>query len=73
MASMIYHAYKQIKKTGAVKLFRSHNPDFKDGEQMRDFVSSHKFVQLFKIDVHVVICLHDIGHIFPKQKYAKNT
>jgi ADP-L-glycero-D-manno-heptose 6-epimerase len=38
MASVILHAYKQIKDTGKMKLFKSHNPDFKDGEQMRDFV-----------------------------------
>jgi ADP-L-glycero-D-manno-heptose 6-epimerase len=38
MASVIFHAYQQILKTGAIKLFRSHNPEFKDGEQMRDFI-----------------------------------
>jgi len=38
MASVIIHAYKQILETGKVKLFRSHNPDYKDGEQLRDFV-----------------------------------
>jgi ADP-L-glycero-D-manno-heptose 6-epimerase len=38
MASVIMHAYHQIKDTGKVKLFISHNPDFKDGEQLRDFV-----------------------------------
>ena len=38
MASVILHAFKQIKETGKMKLFRSHNPNFKDGEQMRDFV-----------------------------------
>jgi len=38
MASVIFHAHKQIAKTGKMKLFRSHNPDYKDGEQMRDFV-----------------------------------
>jgi len=38
MASVIWHAYNQIKKTDAMKLFRSHNPDFKDGEQKRDFI-----------------------------------
>ena len=38
MASVIFHAYNQIIDTGKVKLFRSHNPDFKDGEQLRDFV-----------------------------------
>jgi len=38
MASVIFHAFNQIKTTGAMKLFRSHNPDFTDGGQMRDFV-----------------------------------
>ena len=38
MASVIFHAFNQIKKTGGMKLFRSHNLEFKDGEQMRDFV-----------------------------------
>jgi ADP-L-glycero-D-manno-heptose 6-epimerase len=38
MASVIFHAFNQIKNTGKVKLFRSHNPDYKDGEQLRDFV-----------------------------------
>ncbi len=38
MASVIWHAYNQIKKTGGMKLFRSHNPNYQNGEQMRDFV-----------------------------------
>lgn len=38
MASVIWHAHQQITKTGKMKLFRSHNPEYKDGEQMRDFV-----------------------------------
>jgi ADP-L-glycero-D-manno-heptose 6-epimerase len=38
MASVIWHAYHQIEKSGKMRLFRSHHPDFKDGEQMRDFV-----------------------------------
>ncbi len=38
MASVIWHAYNQILKTGKMKLFKSHNPLYKDGEQMRDFV-----------------------------------
>ncbi len=38
MASVILHAFKQVSDTGKVKLFRSHNPDFKDGEQLRDFI-----------------------------------
>ena len=38
MASVIFHAYNQIKTNGIVKLFRSHNPNYKDGGQLRDFV-----------------------------------
>ncbi len=38
MASVIWHSFNQIKKDGLVKLFKSHRPDFKDGEQLRDFV-----------------------------------
>ncbi len=38
MASVVYHAYKQIVETGKMKLFRSHHPDFADGEQKRDFI-----------------------------------
>jgi len=38
MASVIMHAYHQIRQTGKVKLFRSHRPDFKDGWQLRDFI-----------------------------------
>jgi ADP-L-glycero-D-manno-heptose 6-epimerase len=38
MASVIWHSYNQIKNSGEVKLFRSHRPDFKDGEQLRDFI-----------------------------------
>jgi ADP-L-glycero-D-manno-heptose 6-epimerase len=38
MASVIWHAVNQIKQNGAVKLFKSHRSDFKDGEQLRDFV-----------------------------------
>lgn len=38
MASVIYQAFNQISSTGMMKLFRSHDPGYKDGEQMRDFV-----------------------------------
>jgi ADP-L-glycero-D-manno-heptose 6-epimerase len=38
MASVIFHAFNQIGKTGGMKLFRSHNPDYTDGGQLRDFV-----------------------------------
>ena len=38
MASVIFHSYNQIKEKGFVKLFKSHKKEFKDGEQLRDFI-----------------------------------
>lgn len=38
MASVIFHSYNQIRENGKVRLFRSHNPEYKDGEQLRDFI-----------------------------------
>lgn len=38
MASVIFHTFNQIKASGAMKLFRSHRSDYKDGEQSRDFI-----------------------------------
>lgn len=38
MASVVSHAFKQIKETGQVKLFKSHHPDYEDGGQLRDFI-----------------------------------
>jgi ADP-L-glycero-D-manno-heptose 6-epimerase len=38
MASVIFHSFNQVKKEGVVKLFKSHRPDYKDGQQLRDFV-----------------------------------
>ncbi len=46
MASVIFHSCNQIKKDGAVKLFKSHRPDFKDGEQLRDFIYVKDVVQV---------------------------
>ena len=38
MASVILHAFHQIQQSGSMMLFKSHNPDYTDGGQMRDFV-----------------------------------
>jgi ADP-L-glycero-D-manno-heptose 6-epimerase len=38
MASVVFHAFNQIKANGEVKLFRSHKPEVENGCQMRDFV-----------------------------------
>jgi ADP-L-glycero-D-manno-heptose 6-epimerase len=38
MASVILHAFRQIRENGSMQLFRSHNPEYVDGGQMRDFI-----------------------------------
>jgi ADP-L-glycero-D-manno-heptose 6-epimerase len=39
MASVVLHAFDQIRAAGRVRLFRSHKPEVADGEQRRDFVA----------------------------------
>lgn len=38
MRSVVNKAFEQVAQTGKVKLFKSANPKYKDGEQMRDFI-----------------------------------
>ena len=38
MASMVFHGFNQIKESGEIRLFKSCNPDYEDGGQLRDFV-----------------------------------
>ncbi len=38
MRSLVNKAYQQILETGKVRLFKSYKPEYKDGEQMRDFL-----------------------------------
>ena len=38
MRSLVCKAYEQIVETGKIRLFKSYKPEFRDGEQMRDFV-----------------------------------
>ena len=52
MASVIFHAFNQIKETGKVKLFRSHRPDFENGKQLRDFVYVKDVVEVMYFLMH---------------------
>ncbi len=38
MRSVIHKSFRQIKETGKVRLFKSHKPEYQDGEQKRDFI-----------------------------------
>lgn len=63
MASVILHSFHQIQDTGEVKLFRSHRPDFKDGQQLRDFiyVKDIASVILFLIEKRPESGLYNLG------------
>ncbi|NJL13469.1 MAG: ADP-glyceromanno-heptose 6-epimerase [Microscillaceae bacterium] len=52
MASVIFHAFHQIQQTGQMKLFRSHHPDYRDGEQKRDFVYVKDVVEVCYFLMH---------------------
>ena len=38
MRSVVSKAHRQIRDTGVIELFKSYNPDYPDGGQMRDFL-----------------------------------
>jgi ADP-L-glycero-D-manno-heptose 6-epimerase len=63
MASMVYKSYNQIKETGKVRLFKSNHPDYKDGEQMRDFIYVKDVVDaMWKIYCDEDICgIYNLG------------
>ena len=63
MKSMVVKAYEQIKRTGVVQLFKSHHPDYEDGEQMRDFVYVKDAVEmaLFFLDPALAGGAYNIG------------
>lgn len=52
MASVVFHTFKQVSETGAMKLFRSHNPDYEDGMQLRDFVYVKDVVSVLYFFLH---------------------
>lgn len=52
MASVAFHAFNQVKETGKVKLFKSHNPDYEDGHQMRDFVYVKDLIDVLYFWLH---------------------
>jgi ADP-L-glycero-D-manno-heptose 6-epimerase len=55
MASVIFHAFNQIKSDGVVKLFKSHRPEFKDGEQLRDFIYVKDLVSVIDWMMHAML------------------
>lgn len=63
MRSFIIKAFEQINATGAVKLFKSHRPDYTDGGQLRDFIYVKDAVDmtLFFLDNQDVSGIFNVG------------
>ncbi len=63
MASVVFHAFDQITKTDGMKLFKSHNPDYQNGEQLRDFIYVKDVVKvcLFLMDKKPNSGLYNLG------------
>ena len=64
MRSLVNKAYRQILETGRVRLFKSYRPQFKDGEQQRDFLYVKDAVEMtlhFAFDAPRAAGLFNIG------------
>ena len=63
MRSFVIKAFEQINARGKVRLFKSHRSEYKDGEQMRDFiyVKDAADMTLFFLDEPEVGGLFNIG------------
>ncbi len=63
MASMVFHGFNQIRKTGAVKLFKSHRPGFNDGEQLRDFIYVEDVAKVcyWLMENHIASGIYNLG------------
>ncbi|MCP4439731.1 MAG: ADP-glyceromanno-heptose 6-epimerase [Aureispira sp.] len=63
MASVIFHTHRQIAKTGKMKLFKSHRPDYKDGEQSRDFIYVKDLLSIlyFLMEKRPASSLYNVG------------
>jgi ADP-L-glycero-D-manno-heptose 6-epimerase len=63
MRSVVHKAFEQIRDVGKVRLFKSLNPKFKDGEQMRDFIYVNDAVDmtLFFLDRKDKTGIYNVG------------
>ena len=53
MASVILHAFNQIQESKSMKLFKSHNPEYKDGDQARDFIYVKDVVNVLSFSMNL--------------------
>jgi ADP-L-glycero-D-manno-heptose 6-epimerase len=61
MRSLVHKAFQQIQATGRVGLFKSHHPDYRDGEQKRDFLYVKDAVEM---TIHLAESARDSGGLY---------
>ena len=63
MASVVFHAFNQIRESGSMRLFRSHHPRYTDGGQLRDFIYVKDVVDVltFLMENRVESGIYNIG------------
>ena len=63
MRSVVHKAFEQVRDTGKVRLFKSLHPNYKDGEQMRDFIYVKDAVDmtLFFLDKPEINGIFNVG------------
>ena len=55
MASVVFHAFQQFQKEKEIRLFKSENPDYKDGMQLRDFIYVKDAVEYVMYFLKIII------------------
>jgi len=70
MRSLVHKAFQQIQSTGRVGLFKSHHPDFRDGEQKRDFLYVKDAVEM---TIHLADSARNSGGLFNLGSGTANT
>ena len=70
MRSLVHKAFQQIQTTGRVGLFKSHHPDYRDGEQRRDFLYVKDAVEM---TLHLADAARDAGGLFNLGSSEANT
>lgn len=65
MASVMFHSYNQVISNGEINLFRSHKTEYKDGEQVRDFIYVKDLIDvcifLFENDLKPLSGIYNLG------------
>ncbi|MFT3782254.1 MAG: ADP-glyceromanno-heptose 6-epimerase [Nibricoccus sp.] len=70
MRSLVNKAYQQIIETGKVRLFKSYKPEYKDGEQMRDFLYVKDAIEM---TIHFAETATDAGGLYNLGSGEANT